>query len=218
MAAKRINPIFSRFGVGRDRVVKLKQIHPSMPSGIVEDVLWRDFDMPLGGHMVYVGLPRSTFAQRTFLGVMFCSVIASSLYIGFRSSQIHWPSLIAALGGQTLSTSQPSLQQSATISTVTTAAPKETVPVRAGTAGESATYSTPLPPRFGNGPDMNADIVSSPLNGLSEEPLSQVAQEEPISVELVAIVGKTVPQNSNPDDTVTLNRSDKSSSLNTKSR
>lgn len=214
MAAKRINPIFSRLGVGRARVVKLKKIKHSMPAGTVEDVFWRDYDMPPNGPMTYVEKP--TYVQKTFLAFMFFSVVASSMYVGFRSSQIHWPALIAALAGQTLETTKPSLQTARPIATSAPAAPQELTSSQVITVSEPVSYTAPIPPLplgYGHGPEISAEAVSTALSSPNKDSFNQVADEEPISVELVASVNKKVSQNNTQDDTVTLDRSGKTNSI-----
>lgn len=173
-----------------------------MPAGTVEDVFWRDYDIPPNGPMAYVEKP--TYVQKTFWAFMFCSVVASSMYVGFRSSQIHWPALIAALDGQALEPTKPSLQSARPNATLAPVASQEPASSQAMAARESVTYPTPLP--LGYGPEINADVNALALKGPINDALNQGADEEPISVDLVARVNKKVSMKNIQDDTVTLDR------------
>lgn len=204
MTAKRFNPFPSRFGIARERVIKLKMLRPSETDTFVEDVIWRDYDMLHARHMVYVEKPTSTYAQTAVWTLLFSLIIVGSMYIGFQSNKIHWPALMAAMNGQAYPASQSTLQPARPSTTVKPASISQTAANQVIQTQTPQILIPPMPVEYGPASEMNAASLFIQPAALSKEASAQVADEEPISVELVANAARSVPRNNMQDETVTL--------------
>lgn len=204
MTAKRFNPFLSRFGIARERVFKLKKLRPSETDTFVEDVIWRDYDMLHARHMVYVEKPTSTYAQTAVWTLLFSLIIVGSMYIGFQSNKIHWPALMAAMNGQAYPASQSTLQFAAPSATLKPASISQTAANQVIPTQTPQILIPPMPVEYGPASEMNAASLFIQPAALFKEASTQVADEEPISVELVTNAARSVPRNNMQDETVTL--------------